>query len=85
QFEIIEPISGPSAWKDFLDAHGNGIHHIAFRVQDSDKVAESFAQFDLGVVMQGRFSGGAIGTYTYMDTQATMGTTFELLEIFDKE
>ena len=85
QFEIIEPINGPSAWKDFLDEHGNGIHHIAFRVQGSDAVAESFAQAGFGIVMQGRFSGGAKGMYTYMDTQPTLGTTIELLEFFARE
>ncbi|MBE0689880.1 MAG: VOC family protein [Anaerolineae bacterium] len=85
QFEIIEPVSGPSAWKDFLDEHGNGIHHIAFRVKGSDEVAESFARFDLGIAMQGRFSGGARGMYTYLDTQSALGTTIELLEFFDRE
>ncbi|MCC6616380.1 MAG: VOC family protein [Anaerolineae bacterium] len=85
QFEIIEPVNGPSAWKDFLDEHGSGIHHVAFRVQGSDAVAESFAESGIGVVMQGRFSGGATGMYTYLDTQRALGTTFELLEFFARE
>ena len=31
--ELIEPIGGPSTWKDQLDRHGDSIHHIALRIQ----------------------------------------------------
>src|SRR4029453_12101548 len=29
-WEWIEPLSGPTVYLDFLDAHGEGLHHIAF-------------------------------------------------------
>jgi len=31
--ELIEPDGQPSTWQEFLDAHGEGIHHIAFEVK----------------------------------------------------
>ncbi|MGQ9904419.1 MAG: VOC family protein [Anaerolineae bacterium] len=31
--ELIEPIDGPSIWKDQLDQHGDSIHHIAFVIK----------------------------------------------------
>ena len=34
--ELIEPVSGPSAWQEFLDTNGPGIHHIAFEVKNMD-------------------------------------------------
>src|SRR5262245_44944473 len=38
--ELIEPDEKPSVWRDFLEANGEGVHHIAFRVQDT-KVTEA--------------------------------------------
>mgnify|MGYP002065169875 CR=1 FL=1 len=34
--ELIEPAGGPSTWQEFLDAKGEGVHHIAFRIEDMD-------------------------------------------------
>jgi methylmalonyl-CoA/ethylmalonyl-CoA epimerase len=28
-FELIQPVSGPSIYQEFLDAHGEGVQHIA--------------------------------------------------------
>ena len=30
-FELIQPISGPSIYQEFLDTHGEGVQHIACR------------------------------------------------------
>ena len=30
QLELIQPNGVKSTWQDFLDTHGEGIHHIAF-------------------------------------------------------
>src|SRR5512135_2737935 len=31
--ELIQPVGGPSTWQEFLDAHGEGVHHIAFQIK----------------------------------------------------
>jgi methylmalonyl-CoA/ethylmalonyl-CoA epimerase len=84
QFELLEPIGGPSEWKDFLDRHGVGVHHIAFRVKGSDDVAASFGKHGIKVTQQGLFTGSP-GMYTYLDTEDKLGTVVELLEFFDKK
>ncbi len=84
QFELLQPIGGPSAWQDFLDQHGVGVHHIAFRVKGSNEVAASFGQYGIDVTQQGLFTGLPRGMYTYLDTQNALGTTVELLEFFDE-
>jgi methylmalonyl-CoA/ethylmalonyl-CoA epimerase len=33
-WEIVEPLDGPSIYKDFLERHGEGIHHTAFACGD---------------------------------------------------
>ena len=30
--ELHQPIGGPSSFQEFLDKHGNGVHHIGFEV-----------------------------------------------------
>ena len=32
--EIIQPDQEPSTWREHLDAHGEGMHHIAFLMKD---------------------------------------------------
>ena len=40
QFELLQPVEGRSSlWADFLDAHGEGLHHISGRVDDVDAAA----------------------------------------------
>ena len=38
--ELIQPDDKPSVWRDFLDKHGEGVHHIAFRVDDTKRRRE---------------------------------------------
>ena len=37
QIELIEPNDKPSVWKEFLDTHGEGMHHLAFQVSNTEK------------------------------------------------
>lgn len=32
QLELIQPNEEPSTWREFLDEHGEGVHHLAFNV-----------------------------------------------------
>lgn len=37
--ELHEPAGGPSSFQEFLDKHGNGVHHLGFEVgADRDQV-----------------------------------------------
>jgi hypothetical protein len=35
QIELIEPLSSPSPYTEFLDGHGEGVHHLAYFVPAS--------------------------------------------------
>jgi methylmalonyl-CoA/ethylmalonyl-CoA epimerase len=44
QFELIQPLSGPSIFADHLDAHGESLHHVGKYVDDHPAaVAEAIA------------------------------------------
>ena len=77
--ELIEPIGGPSTWQEFLDERGEGVHHIAFFVEDTDQVVASLAQNDIAVIQRGDYAGGR---YTYVDSVSDLGVILELLENF---
>jgi 4-hydroxyphenylpyruvate dioxygenase-like putative hemolysin len=78
--ELIEPIGGPSTWREFLDQRGEGVHHIAFVVRDTDEVVELLEGKGVGVIQQGDYTGGR---YTYVDSAPTLGVILELLENFE--
>ena len=79
--ELIEPFGGPSIWQEFLDEKGEGVQHIAFRIEGTDKVVEFFGQNGMGVAQQGNYTGGM---YTYLDSAPQLGVIVELLENFNQ-
>lgn len=79
--ELIEPLGGDSVWQEVLDEKGEGVHHIAFQVKDTDKVTDYLASHDIPVIQQGHYTGGM---YTYVDSESTLGVMLELLENFEE-
>ena len=75
--ELIEPIGEPSTWKEFLDEHGEGVHHIAFRIEGMEKVLTYLAGKDISAIQRGDYTGGR---YAYVDSAASLGVVLELLE-----
>ncbi len=74
--ELIEPVGEPSTWRDGL-ASGSAVHHLAFRVKDTEAVVERLARQGIGVVQTGGYTGGR---YTYVDTVEQLGVALELLQ-----
>lgn len=70
--ELIQPIDGPSIYQEWLDKHGEGVHHIACMKVGSD-ATELRKQFDaLGMK---ELMSGSIGEtirYFYLDTEPTL-------------
>ena len=76
--ELIQPVGGDTSWKEFLDANGEGVQHIAFQVADVDKAVKGFGDGGMPVLHQGYYDDGS-GTYTYIDSAKALGVTLELL------
>jgi methylmalonyl-CoA/ethylmalonyl-CoA epimerase len=75
--EFIEPLDGPSTWRDFLDRHGNGVHHIAFQVEQTAAAAAGMEAQGAKSEQMGDFTGGK---YIYEDAIAQVGAVIELLQ-----
>ena len=75
--ELIEPFNGPSTWQEFLDEKGEGVHHIAFEVDDAQASVAELEGMDMTMVQKGDYEGGS---YTYVDAQKSLGLVLELLQ-----
>ena len=83
QLELIEPNETPSVWRDLLNEKGEGFHHIAFGVKDSNGVIKSCEDFGMELVQKG-FYGSGDGCYSYLSgDKAGLPMIIELLESFN--
>lgn len=81
QIELIEPDALPSVWRNHLDAKGEGVHHIAFKVADTDETVQRLSEQGIPLVQQGLYSGRD-GVYSYLDSASQLGFMLELLQNF---
>ncbi len=72
QLEIVQPLDGKSIFKDFLENHGPGLHHIRFSEKDFDfKVAQ---MEKAGIKMIASGSGvRSSSKWAYFDTTQILG------------
>jgi hypothetical protein len=53
-FEPLQPLEGPSIYKEWLDEHGEGLHHVAVMLHDygeSSELKMKFAEVGASVLM----------------------------------
>ncbi len=83
QLELIQPNEEPSTWRDYLNEHGEGIHHIAFQIKDSKAKVASAEAAGLKLVQRGVYGDGS-GEYNYLEAPE-LKCIVELLESYSKE
>lgn len=74
QIELIQPAEGRTFYDDFLEKHGEGIHHLGVRVDDVDAAAAALAEKGVKVLF------GRRGRFAYMDTGNPGGVMYELIQ-----
>ncbi len=84
EIDWIQPVSGESAYRDFLKQHGDGIHHLAFRVASAAQFNEQLHYFEkrgVPAVELGEWKGrNGRGRFVYLETAPRGGgITFELI------
>ena len=72
--ELLQPVEGPSPWQDFLDNNGEGVHHLAFTVNDFNQ-AVTFLQDKGGQWVQGNDTVN----FGYVDMMPQLGFTVEVV------
>ena len=74
--ELHEPDDSPSTFREFLDKHGNGVHHLGFEVGEArDAVVENLQS--MGIVNRnvGMYDDGS---WTIMHTEDTLGVNLNI-------
>lgn len=80
QLELIEPDEHESTWRESLEAHGEGLHHIAFWVKGTDTLIAKLDAASMRTQQTGAWPGGR---YAYIDALPQLKTVIELLEKTD--
>jgi Glyoxalase/Bleomycin resistance protein/Dioxygenase superfamily len=77
-FELLQPLEGPSIYKEWLEQRGEGLHHVAVMLHDFDEstqLKQKFAEIGASVLMGGRI-GETIEFY-YLDTEPSLKIVLE--------
>jgi hypothetical protein len=77
-FELLQPLEGPSIYKEWLERHGEGLHHVAVMLHDfeeSNELKKKFDDIGVSVLMGGRI-GETIEFY-YLDTEPSLKIILE--------
>ena len=81
-WEWIEALQGPTVYLDFLEAYGEGVHHIGFDAPDIDAAVAAWARFGVPVAQSGAWGDKGkpgSGRFAYVATDVYGGVTIELL------
>jgi|HubBroStandDraft_1064217.scaffolds.fasta_scaffold188335_2 methylmalonyl-CoA/ethylmalonyl-CoA epimerase len=74
--ELIEPLDGASVYSEHLQAHGEGLHHLALAVDDYESARSRLKESGFGELQGGRPYG--VNDYSYFDTARALGFITEL-------
>ena len=77
-FELIQPLEGPSIYREWLDEHGEGLHHVAVMRATHDQAEATRHHFESNgaeVLMGGRI--GETIQFWYVDTEPMLKVIFE--------
>src|SRR5262245_15252627 len=78
QIELIEPLSGASIHRDWLEERGEGVHHLGVIVES---VATATARMEAAgyerIQSGAGFGAGEDGAYAYFDARRDLGLVLE--------
>ena len=79
-WELIEPVSGRTIFEEFLDRHGEGIHHVAFdcnHVPFAERIA-GFEKRGFTLAQSGSWMGS--NHFAFFETESETTTCIETYE-----
>jgi methylmalonyl-CoA/ethylmalonyl-CoA epimerase len=77
QWELIEPVDGPNIYSEWLEEHGEGLHHLGMAVENYDEAVEHLRSKGHTLLQGGTFNGAR---YSYPSTNQSLKF---ITEIFD--
>jgi methylmalonyl-CoA/ethylmalonyl-CoA epimerase len=80
QVELIQPVEGKNIYTEFLDSKGEGLHHLAFQIDDLDAMLAELAKEGIEPVFHKSYPELGIA-FAYLNTDRIGGVIFELIEV----
>ena len=77
ELELIEPGEGESNYTDFLNAKGEGVHHLRVIVSDMENDMAKFKENGIEPLQHGENPNVK---FAYMDTEGVAGVIIELVQ-----
>ncbi len=77
-WELIQPLDGPSIYKEFLESQGEGIHHVLVEHDgiDFDNALATFTERGCPPLMEGTIGGVR---FAYVETASPLKTVLEIV------
>lgn len=75
QYELIQPLTGRSIYDEFLEEHGEGLHHVKFYFDDCAAAIAGYNEKGFEVIQSGKIDDDE---FYYLDTDKSMGIIVEL-------
>ena len=82
ELELVQPVSGASIQKEFLEERGEGINHLGFFVDDLDKEIAKLVARGFKVISSVKRADGTGSAY--FDADKIGGVLFELVQRVNK-
>lgn len=80
--ELLEPLHADSVIGRFLDRHGEGIHHMAFTVDDIDVKVRELEALGIPIITGPR--SGFTGRIAFTDPSKTHGALLEFITPYER-
>jgi hypothetical protein len=81
RLELIEPMEGETVYKEFVEKHGYGVHHLGILTNNMQESIQKAADAGIEMTMDGAgFGPDDDGHYAYLNTENLICTTLELIE-----
>lgn len=74
EIELIQVVKGKILHSEFLEEHGEGLHHLGFFVDDVDREAAKLVTQGAKIIIQ------RPGQWIYLDSGGPGGVIFELMQ-----
>lgn len=78
--ELLEPLNSESAIAKFLSSHGEGIHHLALKVNDIEASLQSLKRKGLTLIDETPKAGAEGKKIAFVHPKSTRGVLLELCQ-----
>ncbi len=81
--QLLQPLSSDGPVARFLERHGEGMHHLAFAVDDIEKALQELASEGARLIDSEPRPGGRSSRIAFVHPKTLSGTLVELVELSD--